>query len=197
MSGEIVREGQGWGLRLAFVAALLGPVVLLYSCWYVRICWPIPETFCASIPQTVCDFCTIVFGPKPVYDVYGPPLIPEWYMRPVFAILRSVTFDLGDIPAKSLGFIVLCSAYAAPLSLAAYRWPEVPVRAWISLVGVPLLIAVLGWAGGRSPLDPIVMTVGQIATVLYFLWFTVVFPLLARRYSATESSTFSSGNASK
>src|SRR5205823_11839966 len=33
-------------------------------------------------------------------------IVPEWYLLPYYAILRSVTFDLLGIPAKLLGVVL-------------------------------------------------------------------------------------------
>lgn len=102
-------------------------------------------------------------------------------MWPSFGILRSIYFDFGPVSSKFLALGVVVAAYLMPLSLAFYRWSHIPRRAWSSLAIVPLIIIGLGWVGVVSPLEPASLIVGLLLTLLYFLVFAAIFPLLARR----------------
>ena len=98
-------------------------------------------------------------------------IVPEWYFLPFYAILRA-------IPIKALGVLAMFSAI---LVLLAMPWLDrSPVRAatfrpiykqlyWILLADV----FVLGWVGANPP-EGMFVTIGQIATFVYFLFFAVL-----------------------
>ncbi|MEJ0060927.1 MAG: hypothetical protein WDM79_15705 [Terricaulis sp.] len=115
-------------------------------------------------------------------------IVPDWYLLPAFSVLRAISFDLGAVDSKSLGLLVLCAAFIAPLTLAFFDWPKTPMRAWASLLSIPAILVALGWAGAQSSSDPFVIPLTQILVLLYFLEFLVVFPLLARRRARESAS---------
>jgi quinol-cytochrome oxidoreductase complex cytochrome b subunit len=118
-------------------------------------------------------------------------IVPDWYLLPAFSVLRAVTWDLGFIDPKSLGLLVLCAAFVAPLTLAFFDWSKTPTRVWLSLLSVPAIVLGLVWAGAQSPMEPLIIPISQILVLLYFLEFLVVFPLMARtRARETASAVF-------
>jgi quinol-cytochrome oxidoreductase complex cytochrome b subunit len=106
-----------------------------------------------------------------------PDIVPEWYLLPFYAILRSV-------PDKLLGVILMFSSIlvlfvlpwldTSPVRSARFR----PVYKWIFWLLVAAVLA-LGWVGAHPPAGTVVI-VGRIATVYYFLHFLVLFPLLGK-----------------
>jgi len=110
-------------------------------------------------------------------------IVPEWYFLPFYAILRSVTFSIGLpfsdavlIEAKLGGVLLMFGAIAI---LFVLPWLDTsPVRSarfrpiykwWVLLVLLPAF-AMLMYAGGK-PAEGWYVIVGQIGTILYFLFF--------------------------
>jgi len=110
-------------------------------------------------------------------------IVPEWYLLPFYAILRSFTADF-ILPAKLWGVIAMFSSI---LLLFFLPWlDKSPVRSgnyrpvfkrffWILVADV----LVLGWVGGQ-PVKPLTVAVGQIAATYYFLHFLVILPLVSK-----------------
>jgi quinol-cytochrome oxidoreductase complex cytochrome b subunit len=111
-------------------------------------------------------------------------IVPEWYLLPYYAILRSITFNILFIPAKLVGVI---AAFGSILLMFFVPWLDTsPVRSarfrpiyrviyWL----LPIDVIALGWVGSQPPAG-IVVTVGQIATFYYFFHFLILFPLLGK-----------------
>jgi ubiquinol-cytochrome c reductase cytochrome b subunit len=117
-------------------------------------------------------------------------IVPEWYFLPFYAILRAFDFDIWFIPAKLAGVIAMFGSIGvlfvlpwldgSPVRSGRFR-PKFKWFFWILLVdGV-----VLGMCGSHPPDQAVYgmewitwLTVGQIATLWYFLHFIVFIPLL-------------------
>ena len=110
-------------------------------------------------------------------------IVPEWYLLPFYAILRSFTADF-ILPAKLWGVIAMFSSI---LLLFFLPWlDKSPVRSgnyrpvfkrffWILVVDV----IILGYVGG-TPLVWWRTALGQIAAIYYFLHFLVILPLVSK-----------------
>tara|TARA_B100000900_G_scaffold161522_2_gene137127 strand:+ start:1601 stop:2860 length:1260 start_codon:yes stop_codon:yes gene_type:complete len=102
-------------------------------------------------------------------------IVPEWYLLPFYAILRSV-------PDKLLGVIAMLSAI---LILAALPWLDTSkIRSavfrplyrqffWILVLDV----LILGYVGAM-PAEGLYLLVARIATAYYFAHFLIILPLL-------------------
>jgi quinol-cytochrome oxidoreductase complex cytochrome b subunit len=111
-------------------------------------------------------------------------IVPEWYLLPYYAILRSITFSIFGIPAKLLGvlasfgslFLLLIVPWldSSPVRSSRFR----PIYKWVFWLLVIDVLA-LGWVGANPP-QGIVVTVGQIATFYYYLHFLILLPLLGK-----------------
>ena len=111
-------------------------------------------------------------------------IVPEWYLLPYYAILRSITFSIFGIPAKLLGvlasfgslFLLLIVPWldSSPVRSSRFR----PIYKWVFWLLVIDVLA-LGWVGANPP-QGIVVTVGQIATFYYYLHFLRLLPLLGK-----------------
>ena len=105
-------------------------------------------------------------------------IVPEWYLLPFYAILRSV-------PDKLLGVVAMLSAI---LILAALPWLDTSkVRSavfrplykqfyWILVADV----LILGYVGAM-PAEGLYLLIARVATAYYFLHFLLVLPLLGLR----------------
>ena len=102
-------------------------------------------------------------------------IVPEWYLLPFYAILRSV-------PDKLLGVIAMLSAI---LILAALPWLDTSkIRSavfrplyrqfyWILVLDV----LVLGYVGAM-PAEGLYLLIARVATAYYFAHFLIILPLL-------------------
>src|SRR5712675_3356029 len=111
-------------------------------------------------------------------------IVPEWYLLPYYAILRSITFDFLGIPGKLIGVVLSMGSIlllflvpwldTSPVRSARFR----PIYRWVFWLLVIDVIA-LGWVGFNPP-EGLVVTVGQIATLYYFVHFLILFPVIGR-----------------
>jgi ubiquinol-cytochrome c reductase cytochrome b/c1 subunit len=111
-------------------------------------------------------------------------IVPEWYLLPYYAILRSITFDVLGIPGKligvvlSLGSIILLFLVpwldTSPVRSARFR----PIWRWFALL-LPFDLIALGYVGSQPPAG-FVVTLGQIATAYYYIHFLILMPLIGR-----------------
>jgi quinol-cytochrome oxidoreductase complex cytochrome b subunit len=102
-------------------------------------------------------------------------IVPEWYLLPFYAILRS-------IPDKLLGVIAMFSAIAVLFFLPWLDTSKIRSGRFRPLFQLFYFILladciVLGYVGGHPPEEPL-LTVGRFATAYYFLHFLVILPLL-------------------
>lgn len=103
-------------------------------------------------------------------------IVPEWYFLPFYAILRA-------IPIKELGVLAMFGAIAIlfilpwldkhPVRSARFR-PIYKLMFWAFLAN----FVVLGWCG-KNPPEGIYVTISQLSTAFYFLFFASL-PLLSR-----------------
>jgi ubiquinol-cytochrome c reductase cytochrome b subunit len=123
-------------------------------------------------------------------------IVPEWYMLPFYAILRAWTFDLGPIPAKLIGVILMFGAIALIFALPWLDTSKVksmryrPVMRWFFVLFVITCLG-LGWCGGQLPTqmvfsigedshgNPIGLSVAILSlmmTAYYFAFFLIIMP---------------------
>ena len=104
-------------------------------------------------------------------------IVPEWYLLPYYAILRSVPNKLlGVIMAFGSIFLLFLVPWldSSPVRSARFR----PVYKWVFWLLVIDVVA-LGWVGANPP-EGVVVMVGQIATFYYFVHFLILFPVIGR-----------------
>ncbi len=111
-------------------------------------------------------------------------IVPEWYLLPYYAILRSITFDFLGIPGKLIGVVL---AFGSLFMLLIVPWLDTspvrsarfrPIYKWVFWLLVIDVLA-LGWVGFNPPAG-IVVTVGQIATAYFYIHFLILFPLIGK-----------------
>jgi len=101
---------------------------------------------------------------------------PEWYFLFAYAILRSIPNKLGGVLALVLSIAIL---FILPFShTSKFRglqfYPINKILFWIIVITVILLT----WIGARPVEDPYVL-IGQILTVVYFLYY-LINPLVSK-----------------
>ncbi|MGN6424197.1 MAG: cytochrome b [Asticcacaulis sp.] len=123
-------------------------------------------------------------------------IVPEWYMLPFYAILRAITFDIGPIPAKLIGVVMMFTAIAAIFLLPWLDTSKVksmryrPVMRWFFFLFVVACLG-LGWCGAQEPAQIVfkfgvdklgeptginVTTVAQVLAAYYFAFFFIIMP---------------------
>jgi ubiquinol-cytochrome c reductase cytochrome b subunit len=104
-----------------------------------------------------------------------PAIVPEWYLLPFYAILRS-------IPNKLLGVIAMFAAILIILSMIVldrnkirgFQYKPAEKLSYYSFTAIFLTLMVLGAKHVESPY----IEYGQISTLLYFSYFIVIIPTI-------------------
>nr|WOA01887.1 cytochrome b [Drosophila melanogaster] len=101
---------------------------------------------------------------------------PEWYFLFAYAILRSIPNKLGGVIALvlSIAILMILPFYNLSKFQGIQFYPINQVMFWSMLVTVILLT----WIGARPVEEPYVL-IGQILTVVYFLYY-LVNPLITK-----------------
>ncbi len=104
-------------------------------------------------------------------------IVPEWYLLPFYAILRSVPNKLGGV-CMMFGSILLLFVLpwldTSPVRSARFR----PIYRWLMLV-LLLALVTLGLVGAHRP-EGVWVALGRLATAYYFLHFLVILPILGK-----------------
>jgi quinol-cytochrome oxidoreductase complex cytochrome b subunit len=110
-------------------------------------------------------------------------IVPEWYLLPFYAILRSVP-NILFIEAKLAGVITMFASILilfflpwldkSPVRSATFR-PIYKILFWIFLADCILL----GWVGGQHP-EGLPLILGRVGTLYYFIHFLVLLPLVSK-----------------
>jgi ubiquinol-cytochrome c reductase cytochrome b/c1 subunit len=104
-------------------------------------------------------------------------IVPEWYYLPFYAILRSIPDKLTGVVAMFGAILIL--AFLPWLDSAKTRSSKYrPLAKQFFWIFVAVCIG-LGYLGAQPP-EGIYVIVGRILTVMYFAYFLIVLPLLAR-----------------
>jgi ubiquinol-cytochrome c reductase cytochrome b subunit len=105
-----------------------------------------------------------------------PAIVPEWYLLPFYAILRS-------IPNKLLGVIAMFSAILSLLvmpfvdlgKLRGIQFRPLSKIVFYIFVSNFLILMILGAKHVESPF----IELGQISTIIYFAYFLVIVPIIS------------------
>ena len=110
-------------------------------------------------------------------------IVPEWYLLPFYAILRSVP-NILFIEAKLAGVITMFASILilfflpwldkSPVRSATFR-PIYKILFWIFLADCIML----GWVGGQHP-EGLPLILGRVGTLYYFIHFLVLLPLVSK-----------------
>nr|YP_009072527.1 cytochrome b [Glandirana tientaiensis]AIQ78417.1 cytochrome b [Glandirana tientaiensis] len=112
----------------------------------------------------------------PANPLVTPPHIkPEWYFLFAYAILRSVPNKLGGVLALLLSILILFLmpvTHTSKLRSLMFR-PIAKTLFWVLITNT----IILTWIGGQPVEDPYI-TIGLIASGLYFTIFVLLIPSL-------------------
>lgn len=104
-----------------------------------------------------------------------PSIVPEWYLLPYYAILRSIPNKLLGVLAMFGSLLILLVLPFTDLSRvrgSQFR-PAMKLAHWLFIVNFFILM----WIGSQHPNPPFV-EIGQISTAFYFAWFLIIVPVV-------------------
>jgi len=102
-------------------------------------------------------------------------IVPEWYLLPYYAILRSIPNKLLGVLAMFGSLLILLILPLTDLSRIRgnqFR-PAMKIAFWFFVVDFFILM----WIGSQHPNSPYV-EIGQFATTFYFAWFLIIVPFI-------------------
>lgn len=104
-------------------------------------------------------------------------IVPEWYFKTFYAILRSVPDKAGGTFLLLMSIIVLMlfPFYTKTFVNSGVFRPFYKFFFWFFIMD----FIILAWIGGK-PVEEPYYTIGQIATCFYFFYFIIVLPVLSR-----------------
>nr|YP_010735844.1 cytochrome b [Phytomastax pentaspinula]WEL32807.1 cytochrome b [Phytomastax pentaspinula] len=95
---------------------------------------------------------------------------PEWYFLFAYAILRSIPNKLGGVIAliMSISILMIMPFYNISSFRGMEFYPMNQIMFWMLMI----LVMLLTWIGKRPVEEPYI-TVGQLLTIMYFLYFII------------------------
>jgi len=102
-----------------------------------------------------------------------PSIVPEWYLLPFYAILRSIPNKLLGVLAMFGSLLILLILPLVDLSRIRgnqFR-PAMKLAFWFFVVNFFILM----WIGSQHPNSPY-LEIGQFSTAFYFIWFLIIVP---------------------
>jgi ubiquinol-cytochrome c reductase cytochrome b subunit len=104
-----------------------------------------------------------------------PAIVPEWYLLPFYAILRSIPNKLlGVIAMFSALLILLIMPFTDISKLRGIQFRPLSKIIFYLFVANFLILMQLGAKHVESPF----IELGQISTLLYFSYFLIIVPLI-------------------
>jgi ubiquinol-cytochrome c reductase cytochrome b subunit len=117
-------------------------------------------------------------------------IVPEWYLLPFYAILRSIPNKLLGVLAMFGSLLILLILPLTDLSRIRgnqFR-PAMKLAFWFFVVDFLILM----WIGSQHPNSPY-LEIGQFATAFYFIWFLIIIPIIG----LIENTLFDLANENK
>ena len=102
-------------------------------------------------------------------------IVPEWYLLPYYAILRSIPNKLLGVLAMFGSLLILLILPIVDVSRQRgnqFR-PAMKVAFWFFIFNFFILM----WIGSQHPNEPFVF-IGQVSTFFYFAWFVIIVPVI-------------------
>ena len=102
-------------------------------------------------------------------------IVPEWYLLPFYAILRSIPNKLLGVVAMFGSLLILLMLPLTDVSRirgSQFR-PLMKLAHWVFIVNFFILM----WIGACHPETPY-LEIGQASTAFYFIWFIVIVPVI-------------------
>nr|YP_010955422.1 cytochrome b [Butyriboletus hainanensis]WMX20512.1 cytochrome b [Butyriboletus hainanensis] len=102
-------------------------------------------------------------------------IVPEWYLLPFYAILRSIPNKLLGVLAMfgSLLILLILPIVDVSRQRSSQFRPAMKVAFWFFVFNFFILM----WIGSQHPNEPFVF-IGQVSTFFYFAWFVLIVPVI-------------------
>jgi ubiquinol-cytochrome c reductase cytochrome b subunit len=102
-------------------------------------------------------------------------IVPEWYLLPFYAILRSIPNKLLGVVAMFGSLLILLILPLTDFSRTRSNQfrPAMKLAFWFFVVDFIILM----WIGSQHPDSPF-LEIGQLATAFYFAWFLLIVPII-------------------
>jgi len=105
-----------------------------------------------------------------------PAIVPEWYLLPFYAILRSIPNKLLGVIAMFFAILILLAMPFTDLSKSrGIQFRPLSKIAFFIFISDFLILMQLGAKHVESPF----IEFGQISTVIYFIYFLILIPLIS------------------
>ena len=106
-------------------------------------------------------------------------IVPAWYYTPYYAMLRAITFPIGPLTAKFLGFVVMAAAmvifallpWLDKSPVKSIRYKGIYSKVFLFLFVISFIV--LGYLGSVAP-NPTRTFLAQIFTIIYFAYFLLM-----------------------
>ena len=112
----------------------------------------------------------------PANPIQTPPsIVPEWYLLPYYAILRSIPNKLLGVLSIFRSLLILLIIPILDISRirgSQFR-PIIRFSFWIFVINFFILIFI-----GSQHVESPYVEIGQFATAFYFIWFLIVVPII-------------------
>ena len=102
-------------------------------------------------------------------------IVPEWYLLPFYAILRSIPNKLAGVIAMFMSLLILL--FMPILDTSRIRGSQFRPLMRFSFFVLVTVFFILMFIGSQHVESPYV-EIGQVATALYFGWFLVLVPMI-------------------
>lgn len=110
-------------------------------------------------------------------------IVPEWYFLPFYAILRSVPNKLGGVILMMLSIATLAILPFFFSKNDIHLLSSSFIQFWmISFSFFLANLLLLGWIGGQ-PIEEPMYTIGQYASVFYYIHLLIILPLINKYFS--------------
>ncbi|MDB5561793.1 MAG: cytochrome b [Hyphomicrobiales bacterium] len=111
-------------------------------------------------------------------------IVPEWYLRPFYAMLRAIDFNVLFIDSKLGGVIVMGGSLLVLFFLPWLDRSKVRSGTFRPMFKWFYWLFVLNFIGltylGAAPAEGIYVIIAKLCTLYYFLYFLVILPVLSR-----------------
>ena len=104
-------------------------------------------------------------------------IVPEWYLLPFYAILRSIPDKLAGVLTMGAAILILATipfTQSSEIRSSAFR-PLYRKLFWLFVAN----FVVLMWIGQNVVEEPYI-TIGQVSTAFYFFYFIVIIPFFGK-----------------
>ena len=170
---DVVGSGNPLGISANYDRLPFAPYFLFKDLVTIFLFFIVLSIFVFFMPNALGDSENYVVA-NPMQT--PPAIVPEWYLLPFYAILRS-------IPNKLLGVIAMFAAILALLAmpltdlskLRGVQFGPLSKIAFFIFVANFLILMQIGAKHDETPF----IEVGQISTVLYFAHFFIIVPVVS------------------